>query len=51
MMERDLLVMRAARSRGIPIFVTLAGDYAVKLEDTVALHTNTALALAATMTA
>ncbi|MBM3759217.1 MAG: histone deacetylase [Acidobacteria bacterium] len=51
MMERDLLVMRAARSRGIPIFVTLAGGYAVKLEDTVALHTNTALALAATMTA
>jgi acetoin utilization deacetylase AcuC-like enzyme len=51
MMERDLLVLRAARGRGVPVFVTLAGGYAMKLEDTVALHTNTALALAATMSA
>lgn len=49
MMERDLLVMKAARSRGIPVFVTLAGGYAEKVEDTVELHTNTALALATTM--
>lgn len=51
MMERDLIVLRAARSREIPVFVTLAGGYAQKLEDTVALHSNTASALAATMSA
>ena len=50
MMERDLMVMRAARRRKIPIFVTLAGGYAEKLDDTVTLHTNTALALIRTMT-
>jgi acetoin utilization deacetylase AcuC-like enzyme len=49
LMERDVLVMRAARERGIPVFVTLAGGYARNVEDTVTLHTNTALALAATM--
>jgi acetoin utilization deacetylase AcuC-like enzyme len=51
MMERDLMVMKAARKRKIPLFVTLAGGYAEKLEDTVTLHTNTALALIRTMSA
>jgi len=41
--------MRAARKRKIPLFVTLAGGYAEKLDDTVTLHTNTALALIRTM--
>jgi len=49
MMERDLLVLGQARQRAIPVFVTLAGGYAKKIEDTVTLHTNTARALAATM--
>jgi len=49
MMERDLMVLQAARARGIPVFVTLAGGYAMKFEDTVELHANTALALANTM--
>lgn len=49
MLERDLLVLRGARSRGVPVFVTLAGGYARSLEDTVELHANTASALATTM--
>ncbi|MFN7541241.1 MAG: histone deacetylase, partial [Acidobacteriota bacterium] len=49
MMERDLMVLRAARERGIPVFVTLAGGYAKRLEDTVKLHVNTAEALARVM--
>ena len=42
--ERDIMVMEAAFSRNIPFCVTLAGGYAMKLEDTVAIHTNTAKA-------
>jgi acetoin utilization deacetylase AcuC-like enzyme len=49
MMERDLMVLRAARERGVPVFVTLAGGYAKRLEDTVKLHANTAEALARVM--
>ena len=51
MMDRDLMVFAEARKRKIPVFVTLAGGYAEKLEDTVTLHKNTALALARTMSA
>lgn len=40
---RDRLVMRLALERGIPVVVTLAGGYAVKLEDTVRIQANTAL--------
>jgi acetoin utilization deacetylase AcuC-like enzyme len=47
MYERDLMVARAATQRGIPIFVTLAGGYAQRFNDTLRLHANTALALAA----
>lgn len=46
MLERDLLVLREVRRRKIPVFVTLAGGYARNVEDTVTLHTNTAVALA-----
>src|SRR6185312_8535835 len=39
--RRDELVLRAARDRRIPVFVTLAGGYARNVEDTVAIHCNT----------
>ena len=41
LMERDRLVLKAARERRIPACITLAGGYAVKVEDTVTIHTNT----------
>lgn len=50
MYQRDLLVAQAAAARGIPIFVTLAGGYAQSFSDTLRLHANTALALAAAKT-
>ena len=46
--QRDEIVFRAARARNIPVFVTLAGGYAIKVEDTVTIHTNTILAAAET---
>jgi len=42
--ERDELVFRVARARGIPVMVTFAGGYAMDLEDTVTIHSNTVLA-------
>jgi acetoin utilization deacetylase AcuC-like enzyme len=42
--QRDKLVFRAAKSRGIPVMVTLAGGYARKAEDTVKIHCNTVVA-------
>ena len=42
--QRDELVFRAARARGIPVMVTLAGGYAIRVEDTVTIHANTILA-------
>lgn len=44
--QRDLAVLRLAAERGIPVASTLAGGYAVKVEDTVTIHTNTARAMA-----
>jgi acetoin utilization deacetylase AcuC-like enzyme len=44
MFRRDRMVFDAARRRGIPVCVTLAGGYARMLEDTVELHTATVLA-------
>jgi acetoin utilization deacetylase AcuC-like enzyme len=46
--QRDELVFRVARARNIPVMVTLAGGYAVRVEDTVTIHTNTILAAAET---
>ncbi|MEZ5354092.1 MAG: histone deacetylase [Bryobacteraceae bacterium] len=40
--RRDRLVLGEARSRGIPVAVTLAGGYALRTEDTVRIHCNTA---------
>ncbi len=39
--QRDRMVLEAARSRGIPVVVTLAGGYARRVEDTVRIHCNT----------
>jgi acetoin utilization deacetylase AcuC-like enzyme len=44
--QRDELVFRAARAKNIPVTVTYAGGYAIKVEDTVTIHTNTVLAAA-----
>ena len=44
--QRDELVFRVARARGIPVMVTLAGGYAINVADTVTIHTNTVLAAA-----
>ncbi len=45
--QRDALVFQVAARRGIPVMVTLAGGYAVQVEDTVRIHCNTVSALAA----
>ena len=42
--QRDLCVFRFAREHGFPIMATLAGGYARRPSDTVAIHVNTALA-------
>jgi len=39
--KRDRLVFQKARAKEIPVAVTLAGGYAIHLEDTVQIHTNT----------
>lgn len=38
---RDRTVLEAARERGIPVAVVLAGGYAFRLDDTVAIHVAT----------
>ena len=42
--KRDELVMKVAKSRGVPVMVTFAGGYARKVEDTVTIHSNTVVA-------
>jgi len=42
--KRDELVFRVARTRDIPVMVTLAGGYARNVEDTVTIHCNTVIA-------
>jgi acetoin utilization deacetylase AcuC-like enzyme len=39
--QRDRMVFEAARAAGVPVVVTFAGGYAVRLEDTVAIHVAT----------
>jgi acetoin utilization deacetylase AcuC-like enzyme len=41
MRRRDRMVFQAARSAGVPVVVVLAGGYARRVEDTVALHVAT----------
>ena len=38
LLERDGIVFDACRAAGVPVVVTLAGGYAHRLEDTVAIH-------------
>lgn len=45
--DRDELVFRLARQAGVPVAVTLAGGYALLLQDTVTIHCNTVHAAAA----
>lgn len=42
--KRDELVYRIAKARGIPVMVTLAGGYALNVEDTITIHCNTVIA-------
>jgi acetoin utilization deacetylase AcuC-like enzyme len=42
--QRDALMFQFAKARGIPVMVTYAGGYAVKLEDTITIHCNTVVA-------
>jgi acetoin utilization deacetylase AcuC-like enzyme len=42
--KRDLMVFKAAKSHRIPVMVTLAGGYAMEVEDTITIHCNTVLA-------
>ena len=42
--RRDQLVFRVARTRNIPVMVSLAGGYAHRVEDTVTIHCNTVIA-------
>ena len=41
LLERDRMVFDACRAEGVPVVVTLAGGYARRLEDTVAIHRGT----------
>ena len=45
--RRDEFVLGEAAKRGIPFVITLAGGYALDVEDTVTIHANTALAAGA----
>lgn len=42
--KRDEMVLRVARSRNIPVMITFAGGYAVHVQDTVTIHSNTIIA-------
>ena len=42
--RRDELMFRVAKARGVPVMVTYAGGYALRVEDTVTIHSNTVIA-------
>ncbi len=42
--KRDALVFQIAKAERIPVMVTLAGGYALKLADTITIHCNTVIA-------
>src|SRR5215472_8337287 len=44
--RRDELVFQVAKTRNIPVMGTYAGGYAQRIEDTVAIHSNTVVAAA-----
>jgi acetoin utilization deacetylase AcuC-like enzyme len=39
--KRDQFVFRVAKTRGVPVMVTLAGGYAQDVNDTITIHSNT----------
>jgi hypothetical protein len=39
--QRDALVFAECRARGLPVVVTMAGGYAMDVEDIVTIHANT----------
>jgi acetoin utilization deacetylase AcuC-like enzyme len=41
MRQRDRLVIDSVRKAGVPLVITLAGGYARRVEDTVAIHSAT----------
>ncbi len=49
--QRDQLILETALARGVPVAVTMAGGYALRIEDTVAIHCNTAYAAKAALEA
>jgi acetoin utilization deacetylase AcuC-like enzyme len=51
LVERDRLVIGAARTKGIPLVTVLAGGYAADVRDTVDIHTATIEAMVATESA
>ena len=51
LVERDRLVIAAARDNGIPLVTVLAGGYAVDVRDTVDIHASTIRAMVAAATA
>lgn len=42
--KRDELVFRVAKAQDVPVMVTYAGGYAINVEDTVTIHSNTVIA-------
>lgn len=44
--KRDALVFQLAKAERIPVMVTLAGGYALNIDDTVTIHANTVVAAA-----
>ena len=42
--RRDALVFQVAKAERIPVMVTFAGGYAMKLDDTITIHCNTVIA-------
>ena len=42
--KRDELVFKVAKTQNVPVMVTYAGGYAMNVEDTVTIHTNTVIA-------
>jgi acetoin utilization deacetylase AcuC-like enzyme len=41
LLERDRMVLKACRSAGIPVAITMAGGYARNIADTVDIHART----------
>jgi acetoin utilization deacetylase AcuC-like enzyme len=49
LLERDRIIIGAALEAGVPVAIALAGGYAIRVADTVTIHTNTAKAALAAL--